>query len=195
MLLGVGAVILSLADPIPYLRGMLRGATRPQPGTRLIWGAVGATGFASQLAEGASWSLGTVGAQTVSATVILVLSIRVGVWRIGRWDVFMIGVALAGIAGWMLSSTPVFATSCVVIADAAGVVLMLPKTWRDPCSETLATYALAAGSGVLSAAAVGALDLRLLLYPTYFAIVNAAIVGIIGWRRSVLVADRSLRFV
>jgi hypothetical protein len=36
--------------------------------------------------------------------------------------------------------------------------MMVPKTYRDPGSETLATFAFASLGGALAAGAVGALD-------------------------------------
>ena len=50
-LAGIAAAVISLIDPVPYIRDILRGATRPHRGTWLIWSALGATAFASQLAE------------------------------------------------------------------------------------------------------------------------------------------------
>jgi hypothetical protein len=64
--------------------------------------------------------------------------------------------------------------------------MMMPKTWRDPHSETLSTFALAAGCGVLTTGAVGSLSVSLLAYPVYFAAVNAAVAGVIAHRRKVL---------
>jgi hypothetical protein len=95
----------------------------------------------------------------------------------------LIGGAAVGIAGWLASSEPLVATACVILADLAGAALMLPKTWRDPHSETLSTFLLAAAAGCLSATAVGALELNLLLYPAYFAVVNAIIAAVIMLRR------------
>ena len=52
-------------------------------------------------------------------------------------------LAAAGVAGWMAAGEPLVATACVVVADLLGAGMMVPKTWRDPGSETLSTYALA----------------------------------------------------
>jgi hypothetical protein len=130
-----------------------------------------------------------VGVQTVSMTLILALSLPFGIGGVGIADVCLIGVAALGIVGWALSDEPVVATTFVVAADAAGVALMLPKTWRDPWSETLSTFVLASGSGLLSAVAVGALDVSLLLYPAYFAVANGAIAAVIAQRRKVAAAS------
>ena len=67
--------------------------------------------------------------------------------------------------------------------------MMVPKTYHDPASETLATFAFASIGGALAAGAVGALDPSLLLYPVYYCLVNGAIALLILHRRGVL-ADR-----
>jgi arginine decarboxylase len=48
----IAAAVVSLVDLVPYVRDTLRQLTRPHRGTWLIWSALGATGFASQLADG-----------------------------------------------------------------------------------------------------------------------------------------------
>ena len=53
-LAGLAAAVLSLIDPVPYIRDILRGKTRPHRGTWLIWSVLGATAFASQFADGAT---------------------------------------------------------------------------------------------------------------------------------------------
>ena len=66
--------------------------------------------------------------------------------------------------------------------------MMVPKTYQDPASETLATFAFASIGGALAAGAVGALDPSLLLYPIYYCLVNGAIMLLILHRRGVLAA-------
>lgn len=185
-ILGLAAALVALIDTIPYVRDILRGSTRPHRGTWLIWGVLATVALASQEADGARWSLPMAGAQAVVTVLILILSVRYGEGGAGRLELALTAIALGGVVGWMLADEPVVATACVVAADVIGAALMLPKTWRDPGSETLATFALASLSGVLGAGAVGALDASLLLYPAYFAIVNGAIAAVIVVRRRAL---------
>jgi hypothetical protein len=42
----------------------------------------------------------------------------------------------------MIAGDPLVATACVVAADLLGTAMLVPKTWREPRTETLATYAL-----------------------------------------------------
>jgi hypothetical protein len=190
-LLGVLAGVVATADSIPYVRDVIRGATRPHRGTWLVWSVLGIVVCASQRADGASWSLIMAGTQATATTLIFILAIRRGEGGVTRGELLLMTIALAGIAGWALAEAPLVATACVVAADLIGLSLMLPKTYRDPDSETLATFVLASFSGLLAAAAVGAPDLALLLYPGYFAVGNAALATLIVHRRHQL--QRSAR--
>jgi hypothetical protein len=96
-----------------------------------------------------------------------------------------IAVAGAGVIGWILADEPIVATACVVAADLIGTAMMMPKTYRDPESETLVTFALASLAGALAAGAVGVLDVSLLLYPIYYCGANAAVALVIHQRRRV----------
>jgi hypothetical protein len=98
----------------------------------------------------------------------------------------MIGIASLGVGGWLIADEPLVATAGVIVADLTATALMVPKTWRDPESETLATFAFASTAGALGAGAVGAFDVSLLLYPVYFCLVNGAIALLIASRRRVI---------
>ena len=95
----------------------------------------------------------------------------------------------------MIAGEPIVATACVIAADLIGAAMMLPKTYRDPDSETFATYALASLAGLLATGAVGTRDLSLLLYPIYFGLVNGAVAILIHRRRVVLRRAAGLRRV
>ena len=50
------------------------------------------------------------------------------------------------------------ATICIIVADLVAATMMMPKTYRDPGSETLSTFGLASVSGALAVCAVGGVD-------------------------------------
>ena len=186
VVLGIGAGLIGVADTIPYVRDTLRGSTRPHRGTWLIWGVLAVVVCLSQYADGASWSLIMAAVQAVLTTFIFVLSIRHGEGGVSPAELLMIAIAASGVVGWIMAGEPLVATVCVVIADLLGAAMMVPKTYRDPESETLVTFAFASLGGALAAGAVGAVELSLLLYPAYYCVVNGAIALLIVHRRSVL---------
>jgi hypothetical protein len=91
-----------------------------------------------------------------------------------------------GVVGWLVADEPIVATACVIAADLIGAAMMVPKTHRDPESETLVTFAFASLGGALAAGAVGSADLSLLLYPVYYCLINGAIALLIYHRRAPL---------
>jgi hypothetical protein len=182
--LGVLAALVGIADTVPYIRDTLRGTTRPHRGTWLIWSSLAILVCLSQAADGATWSLAMAGTQTLLTALIFVLAVQHGEGGVSATERVMFAIAGVGVAGWIVAGEPIVATACVVAADLVGAAMMLPKTWRDPHSETLATFALAGVSGALAAGAVGAADPSLLLYPVYFMLVNGAIAVLIHQRRA-----------
>jgi hypothetical protein len=188
--LGLLAGVVGIADTIPYVRDTVRGSTRPHRGTWLIWSVLAIVVCLSQRADGASWSLIMAAAQAVLTSVIFLLSIRRGEGGLSPADVLMLMVAAGGVIGWIVADQPVIATACVVAADLIGAAMMVPKTYRDPGSETLATFALASLSGALAAGAVGTLDASLLLYPVYYCLANGALAALIHYRRSRLASQQ-----
>jgi hypothetical protein len=184
--LGLLAGAIGIADTLPYVRDTLHGSTRPHRGTWLIWSVLAAVVTLSQYADGATWSLIMASVQAVVTALVFALSVRRGEGGLRRSELVMIAVAAAGIAGWAVADEPLVATACVVAADLIGAAMMVPKTHRDPDSETLVTFACASAGGVLAAGAVGAWDVSLLLYPVYYCLVNGAIALLIVERRAAL---------
>jgi hypothetical protein len=171
-LLGLAAALVAIAGTIPYVRDTLDGSTRPHRGTWLIWTLLSVLVFFSMRADGAGWSLVVAGMQVILNGLIFVLAARRGVGGVSLTDRMMLAIAATGAIGWLVAGDPLVATAGVVAADLVGLAMMLPKTYRDPESETLATFALASVSGALATAAVGSVDPALLIYPIYLCVGN-----------------------
>ena len=184
--LGVLAGLAGLADTIPYVRDTVSGGTRPHRGSWLIWTVLAIIAALSQRADGASWSVIMTATQAILTGLVFVLAIRYGEGGMSPVDLGLIGLAGAGVIGWILAGDPVVALGCVIAADLIAFGLMIPKVHRDPGSETLSTYALASVGGGLAAAAVEQPDLSLLLYPAYYCLANAAAAILIHRRRVTL---------
>jgi hypothetical protein len=183
ILLGVLAAAVCTADTVPYVRDTLRRTTRPHRGSWLIWSVVAVVAVATQRADGGSSSLVPLYAQAAGTCLVLVLSISRGTGGTSRIELCLIGLAGVGVAGWFVVDETLVATLCVIAADGVAAAMMVPKTWRDPHSETLSVFVLAALSGALTVGAVGAWQPALLMYPSYYVLVNGALAAVIISRR------------
>ena len=190
---GILAVGVAVADTIPYVRDILRGTTRPHRGTWFIWGILAIVVTLSQRSDGASWSVLVAAAQAGLTVAVFVLSIRRGEGGFSSVDGVMFAIAACGVAGWAVAGEPIVATVCVIVADLVAATMMMPKTYRDPGSETLSTFGLASLSGALAVCAVGHVDVALLLYPGYLCVVNGSIALVIYERRRRLAGHDTTR--
>jgi hypothetical protein len=186
--LGMLAGLAAVVNTIPYIRDIVRGTTRPHRGTWFVWAVLAIVVYGSQRADGASWSLIMAGAQAMLTTLVFVLAVRRGEGGLSATDAAFTAMAAVGVIGWLVADEPIVATASVVAADLVAAAMMAPKTYRDPGSETLVSFALASVGGALAAGAVGTASLALLMYPIYFCVVNAAIALLIFRRRAVLAA-------
>jgi hypothetical protein len=189
---GLLAGALGAASTLPYLRDTLRRATVPHRGSWLIWGVIEVVALESQRADGARWSLVPLASQALGTCLVFALAVRFGSGGVSRTDLALIGLAGVGVAGWLTADEPVIATSCVIAADFVAALMMVPKTWRQPGSETLATYVFASLGGAATVGAVGVLSVPLLIYPVYFILVNAGLAGVIVYRTGYLQRHRGV---
>ncbi|HEX4686035.1 MAG TPA: hypothetical protein VH228_04585 [Nocardioides sp.] len=180
----LGAV-LGAAESVPYLRDTWRRSTTPHRGSWLIWSVIEVVAVESQRADGAQWSLLPLVTQASGTCAVFVLAIGLGSGGVSRLELALIALAGAGVVGWLVADEPIIATMCVIVADFIAALMMLPKAWRDPHSETMSTYALASLGGLAAMGAVGTPSVPLLMYPVYFALVNAALTLVIVQRRRV----------
>jgi hypothetical protein len=169
---------------IPYARDVWRRTTVPHRGSWFIWSVIEVVSVEAQRADGASWSLVPLVSQAIGTCVVFALSVKLGSGGVSRVELALIAVAGVGVLGWFAADEPVIATGGAILADFVGVIMMVPKAWRVPHSETLSMFALASIGGVMTAGSVGALTPSLLVYPVYFALVNAVLAVVIGCRRS-----------
>lgn len=186
----IGTVI-GVFDAAPYIRDTLRGSTRPHRGTWLIWMSLSWVVLASNRADGAVWSTLPLAAQALQNCAIFALSIRRGEGGVDLVDRLMLAVATVGVAGWFVFTDPTLATLAVIVADVMGAVMMLPKAWRDPSSETISTFVLSSVVGACALAAVGGFAFSLVIYPAYYIVANGIIAGVLIYRRP-LVGAREL---
>ncbi len=180
---GILAGFVGVVDTVRYVPDTLRGTTPPHRFAWLNWSVLADVVCMSQRADGADWTLAMAGTQAVVTSFVFVLAIRWGEGGVSRAETGTMALAGAGVAVWFVAEAPIVATAGVMIADLLAIVMMVPKVYRDPNSETLATYVLASVCGALAVGAVGAFDVSLLMYPVYYCAINAGLAALIVSRR------------
>ena len=182
-ILGAIAVILAIAQAIPYIIDIFKGKTKPHLYTYLIWSIVTALAFLGQFAAGGGPGSWTTGIMAVITIGVLLLCFKYGTADITLLDgVFLIGAIIA-IIPWWLTKDP---TLSVILATLIDVLAFLPtirKTYRDPSTETLISYISNLLRHPISIFALTIYSLTTVIYPAALFVMNAVLVLVIVVRR------------
>jgi hypothetical protein len=195
---GLVSAALSCIAFLPYIADTLRGHTRPQRASWLIWSVLGSIAVFSQLYEGATHSLMFAAAQVSGTIIVFLLSIRRGTGSfVNKADAMVLVAASVGLVAWYMTSSSVYALMISISISAIGGAVTAFKAYKQPASETMTTWGLSLVASVLAVLAVGRMDPILLAYPMYLLVLNGAIVlaMIAGRMRDARVVDTTASVV
>ena len=184
---GALAVLLALAQCVPYIYDIIRGRTKPQRAAWLIWFALGSVLFFAQLAKGGHASVWVSLMHMATNLTIFLLALKYGYGRFTRVDWGCLGLAAFGMVLWWFTKEPAIALLIAIFVDSIGVALVVKKAYRSPHTETLSSWLLGVGVGLSATLAVGSFNWILLAYPVYVMINSAVTAGTIIVRRRILV--------
>ena len=189
---GIVAGVLSVFAYLPYIADTLKGQTRPQRSTWMIWSILSSMSFFSQLAEGATDSLWFSGVQASGTIIVSLLSIRFGTGNfLNRADSFILMGAAFGLCLWYVTDTAVYALAISIGISALGGVLTVTKAYRDPGSESMVAWLVSFTATIFAIASIGKVDAVLLAYPVYlFVLYGVIIIAILLGR-----AEQSFKLV
>ncbi len=166
---GILSAFFVLLGGIPYLRDIYHKKAHPHVLSWLGWAFITALGASAMFAEGSTWVVGILVANTVLCLTIAVYSIakRVGVWSTTIYDYVFFGLGIIGLILWQVLDIPLIALICAIAADLFFGLPTLVKTFKDPSSETSFVWMTSAISGVLSLLAAQAFVFHEVAYPMY----------------------------
>lgn len=180
---GYTSGILMMLSVIPYARSILKGNTKPQRITWLIWTILILIAFFSQLAKGATWSLLLTAGDAIAILITFILSIKFGVGGFRKIDILSLVGAGVSLLLWYLTNEPAVALFLIILIDIIGVNLTIIKTWKNPETENWVAWAICGVGGFFGILAVGSFNFVLLSYPVYICLANSIIAIIVIIRK------------
>jgi hypothetical protein len=184
-LLGIGAAVIQVASFIPYIRDMIKGSTRPNLVSFLLWTLTLSITISALWSAGASWPLALlVGAWLGTVSVAVLVAIGYGYNKFGYVEKISLVLSLAAIVLWQITSEPLVAIIFAVLADAIAYAPTLVKTYRDPTSESIIFWFAIFVADMLGAISTTKVDVANLLFPISYGLMNMAVVLIILLNRS-----------
>lgn len=141
-ILSVLATAITIYAYIPYLRGIIKGVTKPHFFTWSIWTLTTFVAVAAQMHEGAGVGAWPVLTSAILSLFITLAGLRYGLQQIARSDWYFFIGSIAAIPLWLLTDSPALAAVLVTVIELVATGPTLRKAWKDPTSEVAQTYAL-----------------------------------------------------
>jgi hypothetical protein len=166
-MLSIAAAILGAISYIPYIRAILVGETKPHRATFGIWSFIGTVQVISYVAAGARVTVLLPLVYLLGEMIVFVLSFKRGVGGTSKLDLFCLGGAVVGIAGWIITDNPEVALYLGIFASLCGFIPTVKKTYLLPHTENALSWGMAAVAASMNLLAVPRLEFYLISYPIY----------------------------
>lgn len=178
----VFSTLLPLFSPIPYIRSIVAGHTKPHRTTRLVYLLIGLLTTISLFTAGDRIALWISAVSLLQAIVLFFLGLRFGVGGWSKTDISCLLLALLGILAWQTTKNPLLGLYFGIAADFMGTIPTLIKTWHVPTSEEPLFYVLDSLAGLLNMLALTSWTIGDFSYPLYLFLVNA-LVALLTFRK------------
>lgn len=135
-----------------YTIATLRGETKPNRVTWLLWSVAPLIAFAAEIADG-------VGIRSIMTFLVgfgpLVILIASFVnpkafWKTTRFDLFCGALAVASLIAWLVTSSGDVAIALSIATDALAALPTIVKAYRHPQTESASAYIGGATNGLIT---------------------------------------------
>ena len=140
--IGLTASAINVSSNIPYIASILRGQTKPQRATYVIWFIVVLISVFSYHEVGARATLWVLYAGLFNIGLTFLLSLKYG---IGGWQpldkVCLLGAAIS-LTVWWRTHSALLGLVIIVFVGVLGTLLTCVKLWRHPGTEDALAWAI-----------------------------------------------------
>jgi hypothetical protein len=162
-----------------YVINTVRGKTKPNRVSWLIWAMAPLIATVAELVQGTTWAALPVFMSGFVPLVIFVVSLfnKKAYWKLGRLDYICGATAIIAIILWLITDEPNIAIIFTIIADGLAVIPTLIKGWKHPETETGLTFLLGGFSATTGLIAAGSLAFAEVAFPIYLLVVDILLAG------------------
>lgn len=173
----VGAVV-QLVGVISYIKETLKGNTKPNRVTWLLWTVAPLIATFAALSDGVRWSVLPVFAAGFGPLLVLLASFvsKKSYWKLEKFDYLCGFCSILALVLWGITKEPVIAIIFAIASDAFAAIPTLMKSWKYPETETVAAYITGLFNSLTSFTAIKMWSFAEVAFPVYLVIVNLSLI-------------------
>lgn len=156
-----------------YLVSTLRGRTKPNKVTWLLWAAAPMLAFSAEIKQGVGLiSLTTFMAGFNPILIFLVSFVnKKSKWKISKFDIVCGSLSVLGLILWQITKVPNFAILFAIMADGLAATPTVVKSYTNPETENAAAYFVAMISGTIAILTVKTWGFAHYAFPVYIVVI------------------------
>jgi hypothetical protein len=172
----VGAVV-QLIGIWSYIRDTLRGKTKPNRMTWLMWSIAPLIASAASFASGVSWAVLPVFMSGFGPLLVFVASFvnKHSYWKLEQFDYICGSLSLLALVLWWLTKIPDIAIIFAIASDGFAATPTLLKAWKYPETENAGPFTTGLFSSLTSFAAIKVWTFAAYAFPVYLVVINTSI--------------------
>lgn len=174
VLLGVTVQLLGI---FYYIKEMLKGNTKPNRVTWLLWAVAPLIGTAAAISNGVRLSVLPVFMTGFGPLLVFIFSFanKNSYWKLGKFDYFCGFFSVLALVLWGITKEPVIAIIFAIASDGFAAIPTLIKAWNYPETETASTYLAGLFSALTSFVAIKIWNFSSVAFPMYIVILTISL--------------------
>jgi len=177
-------VAINFFGTIKYVISMLKGETKPDKVTWLLWALIPMIAFAAQIKQG----VGLIALPTFMAgfnpSLVFISSFvnKKAEWKLNKLDITCGILSVFGLILWQLTNTPNLAIIFAIIADGLAAFPTIVKSYTNPETENDIAYSVAAISALITLSTIKTWNFAHYSYAVYAFLVTSTIFTLIRFK-------------
>jgi len=175
-LVSLGAIV-QLIGIFSYIKDTVRGNTKPNKMTWLLWAVAPLIGAAAAISDGVTWAVLPVLAFGFASCLVFIFSFvnKNSYWKLGRLDYYCGGFSLLALILWWITKIPEIAILFAIVSDGLAALPTLIKAWKYPETENAGPFTMGILNSLTSFTAITKWTFSASAFPIYLVIMNIAI--------------------
>lgn len=173
----IGALV-QLVGIYSYIKETLRGNTKPNRVTWLMWSIAPLIGTAAALSKGVRWAVLPVFMSGFAPLLVFIASFinKKSYWRLEPFDYACGLCSFLALALWGITREPLIAIIFAIASDGFAAIPTIIKSWKHPETETVAAYTTGAFNALTSFFAIKIWAIAEFAFPIYLIFINSALI-------------------
>jgi hypothetical protein len=180
----LGAVV-SLSGIILYIKKILRGETKPNRISWLMWSIAPLIATFAGLEAGVRWAVLPVFMSGFGPLLVLIFSFASpkSYWKLELFDYLCGFFSCLALILWAITKQPLVAIIFAVASDASAAIPTLIKGWRHPESESIGPFLGGLFSALTSFFAIKYWTASAYVFPFYLIAINFSLIFAITFKK------------